>query len=120
VIKTPRILWRAVFLAPKNPTSRPAITQKGSAFLEKFLRDNTISYGDEKREREWSFGYYLNNACFRLYHAKKIRTGTDESEYEWLKDPRGADQEINKEWEKHIEVFEEELHEFSKRFAKSR
>jgi hypothetical protein len=64
-------LWRAVFLAPNDPTSRADITEKGSTFLEKFLRDNNISYSDEKRNREWSFGYYLNNARFRLYHAAR-------------------------------------------------
>jgi hypothetical protein len=112
-------LWRAVFLAPNDPTSRADITEKGSAFLEKFLRDNNISYGDEKRNREWSFGYYLNNARFRLYHARKIRTGTDVwgEEYAWLTDPRGADENIEDEWKKHIDCFEEELTKFSERLG---
>jgi hypothetical protein len=46
-------LWRAVFLAPKNPTPRLAIVKKGRKFLEKFLHDNSISYGDEKNNRKW-------------------------------------------------------------------
>jgi hypothetical protein len=110
-------LWRAVFLAPKNPTSRLAILKKGRKFLEKFLRDNSISYGDEKNNREWSFGYYLNNVRFRLFHSKRIQSGTDDwgSEYEWLKDPLGADMDIEEQWQKHIEVFEEELREFKVR-----
>jgi hypothetical protein len=64
-----------------------------------------------------SFGYYLNNARFRLFHSKRIQSGTDDwgSEYERLKDPRGAEMDIEEEWQKHIEVFEEELREFKVR-----
>ena len=112
-------LWRAVFLAPNKPTSRGDIREKGSEFLDKFLRDNNISYGDEKNNREWSFGYYLNNVRFRLFHARKIRTGTDDwgSDYEWLRDPRGADRDINEEWNRHMKIFESEFEEFRKRFS---
>jgi hypothetical protein len=115
-------LWRAIFLAPKNPTTRIGMIGKGSTFLEKFLRDNSISYGDEKTNREWSFGYYLNSARFRLFHAKKIQCeyrgypyGWGQ-EYDWLTKTRGMDKNIAEEWNRHIEVFEEELEEFKRHF----
>lgn len=46
-------LWRAVFLAPKDPTSRFDILKKGRS-------------------------YYLNNTRFRLFHVKKLQSGTDD------------------------------------------
>jgi hypothetical protein len=57
-------LWRAIFLAPKRPTPDEDMIAKGATFLRTFLRDNTISYSDEKSRKEWSFGYYLNNVKF--------------------------------------------------------
>ena len=66
-------LWRAVFLAPQGPTGTEDMIGNGIKFigngikfLDKVLRDNSISYGDEKKRRDWSFGYYLNSARFRL------------------------------------------------------
>ena len=115
-------LWRAVFLAPKRPTANIEMIGQGSRFLEKFLRDNSISYGDEKKNRQWSFGYYLNSARFRLLDAKTIQCEYPGypfgwgPEYDWLKETRGMDKDIGEEWNRHIEVFEEELEEFSRHF----
>jgi hypothetical protein len=113
-------LWRAVFLAPNVPTTGQAIIDQGAEFLEKFLRDNSIGYGDERTNREWSFGYYLNSARFRLFHAKKIQSGNPDGwakEYDFLKETRSADKDINWEWQRHVGVFEEELAEFQTRLG---
>jgi hypothetical protein len=108
-----------VFLAPNNPTSRSQIGKKGRGFLDKFVRDNTIGYRDEKAHREWSYGYYLNNARFRLLHVIKIRRGKLKARHEWLKNPRGADLDVAEEWEKHMELFKKELAAFKKRLRAS-
>jgi hypothetical protein len=58
-------LWRAVFLAE---TARD--WDKANSSLENFLatvvRDNAITYQDDKRYRAWTVTYYLENAKFRL------------------------------------------------------
>jgi hypothetical protein len=76
--------------------------------------------GDERTNREWSFGYYLNSARFRLFHAKKIQSGNPDGwakEYDFLKETRSADKDINWEWQRHVGVFEEELAEFQTRLG---
>ena len=53
------------------------------AFLDRVLLDNTIQYRDDKNS--WSFGYYINNARFRLRKAaKELRADerTDALEHE--------------------------------------
>lgn len=79
-------LWRAVFLAvPKDKngksqksTEQPADTGTKSdmfeaahvaagAFFTTLIRDNNIAFPHDSANREWSVGYYLNDAMFRLY-----------------------------------------------------
>ena len=43
-----------------------------------------------------------------------LRRGKLKSKHEWLKDPRGADLHVAKEWEKHIELFEKEVGHFKR------
>ena len=35
-------------------------------FLEIVVRDNAINYPQDRETREWTVGYYLNNARFRV------------------------------------------------------
>jgi hypothetical protein len=58
-------LWRAVFLAHsfRVPTS---IYEAQAKFLGKVLEDNTITYPDDKASKDWTVGYYLENAEHRL------------------------------------------------------
>jgi hypothetical protein len=110
-------LWRAVFLAPERPTGTKDMIGTGIQFLDKFLRDNSISYSDEKKRRDWSFGYYLNSARFRLRYAKDIQSKKEGypygwEGYEWLTVTHQAGTDVEEEWEKHIKVFEQELREF--------
>ena len=74
-------LWRAVFLAkPEREWASPKGILAGAVeLLEKVLENNALLYGDEKRIENWSVGYYLNNAYYRL-EAARVRLGVDESE----------------------------------------
>jgi hypothetical protein len=113
-------LWRAIFLASSRPTPTENMIGMGIEFLTKVLRDNSISYMDEKRMREWSFGYYLNSARFRLLRVAEIQCRPVENrEYEWLKGTYQAGANVEEEWEKHMGFFEEALSEFESRLKRS-
>lgn len=58
-------LWRAVFLA-HPPTTWADNLENAELYLERVIRDNAITYQDDKKMQRWSFGYYVNNARFRL------------------------------------------------------
>jgi hypothetical protein len=58
-------LWRAVFLAD---TFRDEVSVHGSQeqFLQKVITDNAIGFNDDRQNRCWTVGYYLDNAELRL------------------------------------------------------
>ena len=58
-------LWRAVFLVD---TLREDTTVHDSQeqFLAKVISDNSITFADDKINRHWTVGYYLENAKLRL------------------------------------------------------
>jgi hypothetical protein len=56
-------LWRAVFQA-QSDLDHSLNFDEAKKFLELIILDNAVNYRDEKKS--WSFGYYLNNAKFRL------------------------------------------------------
>jgi hypothetical protein len=58
-------LWRAVFLLDADRASEK-IADNALKFLRKFLQDNTIAYQTDRDRRDWSVGYYLNNARYRI------------------------------------------------------
>jgi len=60
-------LWRAVFLCSEASVKGFSVIFEGAReFLETVIADNAISYPQDKRARDWSAIYYLNNAQFRL------------------------------------------------------
>jgi hypothetical protein len=63
-------LWRAVFLGdfrgPEHRDGDKEISAGAEAFLEIIIRDNAIGFPQDKSTREWTFGYYVGNAQFRL------------------------------------------------------
>lgn len=63
-------LWRAAFLTDTKRTW-PAILDDANKLLETVVRDNTINYPQDRATREWMGGYYLNNARWRLAHARE-------------------------------------------------
>lgn len=58
-------LWRAAFLVDAE-RDWPKILEKAETFLEAVVEDNTINYLQDKNTRNWTVGYYLNNARYRL------------------------------------------------------
>lgn len=68
-------LWRAVFLGDDGVTvageTPPNIYQHAIEFLEKIIVDNAIGYPQDKGARLWTFGYYVNNACYRLLEIRR-------------------------------------------------
>lgn len=58
-------LWRAVFLTV-NERDWPAVLQAAEEFLSKVMEDNAITFTQDKAFNDWTFGYYLNNAYFRV------------------------------------------------------
>lgn len=61
-------LWRAVFLAETYRTDE-SIRQSQEAFLAKVISDNSITFGDDKINRAWTVGYYLDDAKLRVERA---------------------------------------------------
>jgi hypothetical protein len=61
-------LWRAVFLAETFRTDE-TIHQGQEAFLAKVISDNSITFGDDKINRAWAVGYYLDDAKLRIERA---------------------------------------------------
>lgn len=59
-------LWRAVFTAEKKLDEQ--INHKAARdFLQNVIRTNAVGFQQE--QNSWSYGYYLNNARFRLIEA---------------------------------------------------
>ena len=58
-------LWRSVFLANVG-SGADKIAPHARDFLKKLIKDNTITYPFESETHAWTFGYYLNNALFRI------------------------------------------------------
>lgn len=58
-------LWRAVFL-PNEKRDETLIHKTSRDFLRVVIETNNISFTTDQTYRAWVFGYYLNNALFRL------------------------------------------------------
>jgi hypothetical protein len=71
-------LWRASFLAdvPEDPEFvRETSLAHAAKFLNKVLTDNTFTFAHDQVTNAWTFGYYLNNARFRLTDAcQRLKT----------------------------------------------
>jgi hypothetical protein len=65
-------LWRAVFLSD-TPRSLDVQAAALERFLESVVRDNAITYQDDKINNAWTVGYYLTNARLRLIAAAKLK-----------------------------------------------
>ena len=64
-------LWRAAFLS-HGEHEWPPVLRHAKTFLERLLRDNAIAYTQDQETRDWTAGYYLNNAMFRLVRARGV------------------------------------------------
>jgi hypothetical protein len=61
-------LWRAVFLVlPEDMERKPKEQdQDAMKYLERLIDANAITFADEVSRSNWTSGYYLNNARYRL------------------------------------------------------
>ncbi len=61
-------LWRAVFLVDPKDVDRQTsdLQENATAFLEKVIQTNAVTFGDDRSCATWSSGYYLNNARYRV------------------------------------------------------
>lgn len=64
-------LWRSVFLADKIRNFE-VIQQSQERFLAKLVSTNAITFSDDKTNSAWSFGFYLQNAMYRLRSARSV------------------------------------------------
>jgi hypothetical protein len=63
-------LWRAVFLAHR--TGKAELRNKdATSFIEKMVTTNAITFSDDHKLREWTFGYYIDDALYRLERLSK-------------------------------------------------
>ncbi len=58
-------LWRAAFLTHTTGADIPGLDDCAQ-FIGKVARDNAIGFAQDRESREWTAGYYLNNAVVRL------------------------------------------------------
>lgn len=66
-------LWRAAFLTDAT-RDWPQILRNAKAMLQQVIEDNAVTYPHDKATREWTVGFYLNNARYRLNRiSEKIR-----------------------------------------------
>lgn len=63
-------LWRAAFLADSARDWQENASHS-KKFLGMVVKDNAITYSQERDARFWTVGYYLNNAFLRLEMAYK-------------------------------------------------
>ena len=91
-------LWRAIFLAHINRKTERNF-EDARKFLKKVVRDNAIGYIDDVNLQTWSFGFYLNNARFRLRPIWK-KLDLDSREVEWADDALPIDSGAQEEWTK--------------------
>jgi hypothetical protein len=64
-------LWRAAFLSAE---ARPweEIVDDAICFLDTLVHDNAIGYYQDRATKDWSGGYYLNSARYRLLKALEV------------------------------------------------
>jgi hypothetical protein len=63
-------LWRAAFLIPGADRGWQNVLKHAEAFLVEVVDTQTISYAFDQRMRDWTSGYYVNDARFRIADAR--------------------------------------------------
>lgn len=58
-------LWRAAFLG-EGEVPESTMRERANSFLRVVVEDNAVPFSSDQANKEWTFGYYLNNAYFRL------------------------------------------------------
>ena len=55
-----------------------SIHSKALGFLKVLVQENAITFQQDRKHNDWTFGYYLNNAYFRLQLAYKKLPSIDQ------------------------------------------
>ncbi|MBL4754213.1 MAG: hypothetical protein JKY52_11560, partial [Flavobacteriales bacterium] len=58
-------LWRSVILTEKGNKSEDVL-KFGKEFFKKLVATNSIGFPQDESNQNWTVGYYLNNARYRL------------------------------------------------------
>lgn len=66
-----------MFLSEEN-VAWPDAQTHAEWFLTTLIQDNAINYSQDKTFHNWSFGYYVGNAEYRLQQIHKIDLGMPE------------------------------------------
>jgi hypothetical protein len=103
-------LWRAVFLADRTGNV-DAKNKDTISFLEKMVATNAINFSDDHKLREWTFRYYVDDACFRLQQLSEDYRGIGMSESDFDRFGPADDQwdHVQKLFEKAVGYFEKRL-----------
>ncbi len=72
-------LWRSVFLIEAVRDKWPDITTGAEKFLKFLVEDNAMTYDREKICRDWTVGFFLNNARYRLYRVREKMKGIEDT-----------------------------------------
>ena len=76
-------LWRAAFYIPEKKA--PTETLGGIIeMLQRVVTNNSFTYDSEKVTKDWSGGFYLNNARYRLLRIRDKMNGN--SQFDRIKD----------------------------------
>jgi hypothetical protein len=105
-------LWRSVFLADREDGADKRL-QHAEDFLAKLIVDNAVGYPLERTAKNWTFGYYLNNAVYRLKQLAEAYPTVFSSD--WEKKSRKTAQQ---NWEAIQGALEEGIKNFGKELAK--
>jgi hypothetical protein len=100
-------LWRAAFLSNTH-RDWDSIREHAQLFLQTVVRDNAITFQDDRRTQSFMVGYYLHNARYRIFRI--VRWLPECTELTQLK--RIVDKlDLDSEFEKQATRFWDELFE---------
>jgi hypothetical protein len=83
LVATAFSLWRAAFFADKESGKLVAALAAAEIFLEGMLRDNAIAYPQDRKARDWTFNYYVDNARRQLEGMDPKRSFFPEMPAKW-------------------------------------
>jgi hypothetical protein len=55
-----------------DPRTDKDVADSAKKFLGTLLADNAIAFSQDRESGDWTGGYYLNSACYRLQRVRKL------------------------------------------------
>lgn len=106
-------LWRAVFLADKT-TGRGALYEHALEFLETVIMENSVQFSLDRRKKNWTFNYYMNDAKYRLEYLRENYKDVLGAERSKIRNEKPTDR-----WCRHQHAFEAAIDGFRARLEKA-